>query len=186
MVNYSDFTNDQKQETESPVIVALPYDFYEHVVQQNKRDDESRMEYHAPKEPLRTISYPETCDRCGKDLNRVYVWNRKRLCKSCVKEEQNTWVLFTGGPDAHPQRVYAGHMKKAKERSLVNSLISEFLALFGLKRITKETLIVGPKVPINRAARQAVQRPDKKQMPEAEGIMNRKRRLRPTSGPKPY
>jgi len=148
MSNYSDFTNDQKQETESSVVVALPYDFYEHVVQQNKRDDDSRVEYHAPKERLRIISYSETCERCGKDLAHVYLWNGKRLCKRCMEDGQETWVLFTGGPNAAPQRVSMQPLKKAKERSLIESLISEFLALFGLKRIEKETSIVEPKVQI--------------------------------------
>lgn len=176
MVNHSDFTNDQKQETESSVIVALPYDFYENAVQQNKRDDDSRVEYHAQKEPLRIISYSETCERCGKDLEHVYVWNGKRLCRSCVDEGQETWGLITGGPGAAPQRVSLRPLRKARELSLIESLFSEFLALFGLQRIEKETGIAGTKMPMKRARLLEVQRPDKKQMPEAEGIMNKKRK----------
>lgn len=170
MFNDSDFTDNQKME--SFVGVALPYDFCEHVVQQNKRDDDSRVEHRAPKALLQSISYSETCERCGKDLERVYIWNRKRLCKSCVGEGQETWVLFTGSPNAAPQRAPVQPLKKVSERLLIESLISEFLAFFGLKRIEKEISIVESKMPIKRARLRAVQRPDKEQIPKSEGIMN--------------
>jgi hypothetical protein len=175
MFNYSDFAD---KETESYVIVAPAYDFYDHVAQQNKRDDASRIEYHVPKAILSAISYSEACERCGKDLkSRVFIWNRKRLCKSCVEEGQKTWLLFAGSPNAAPQRVWTQLLKKANEHSLINSLISQFLATIGLKRIKKETRSVLSKMPIKQMKLLTVQRPDKKQMPKFEGIMNRKQYL---------
>jgi len=175
MSDYPDFTDGQKKETEPPVSAAPSYDFFEHVAQQNKRDDDSRVEYRAKKEPLRIISYSETCERCGRDLRRAYIWNGKRLCRNCVEEEQEKWVFFTGGPNAPPQRVPARQTKRAKGRPLMESLISGFLTLFGLKRIEKEAGILAPRMPMRRARYPAAQRPDKKQMPKAEGIMNSKR-----------
>ena len=172
MVNCSDFTNGQ--ETKSTA--ALPYDFFKHVVQQNKRDDDSRMEYHAPKMRLHATAHPEACERCRKNLGHVYIWNGKRLCQSCMEVEQDAWVLFTGGPNSAAQRVSVRPLKKPRERSLIESLISEFLALLGLQRIEKETCIAEPKMPMELARPREVQRPDKKQMPEAEGIMKRKKK----------
>lgn len=180
MFNYSDFTDTQ---TKSSATVELPYDFFEHVVQQNKRDDESRIEYRAPEKMLRAISRSETCERCGKDLNaRVYVWNRKRLCKSCLEEGQGTWMLYSKGSNAARQRVSVQPLIKANERSLIDSLISEFLAVFGLKRI--EPSVPDPKLPIKRARLQTVQRPDRKQMPESEGIMKGKKSYYPRKSDK--
>jgi hypothetical protein len=174
MFNYSDFA---AKETESYVIMAPAYDFYDHVVQQNKRDDASRVEYQAPEKILQVISYSEKCERCGKDFEAcVYIWNGKRLCKSCMEEGQETWVLFKGGPNATNQRVSMIPLEKVKQISRIESLISEFLAIFDLERIEKEIIIVDPKMPIKQARLLVVQRPDKKQMPESEGIMNHKKK----------
>jgi len=167
MFDYPDFANGQNREAE-PSALALPYDFFEHVVQQNKRDDDSRAVYNVSKEPLRAISYAETCERCGKNLGHVYLWNKKRLCKSCLEAEQDKWVLFTGSPNSAPQRVSMRPLKK--ENSLIESLFLGFLAFFSLQRI--ETAgIPEPRVQIKRTRFQVAQRPDRKQMPEAEGIM---------------
>lgn len=173
MFDYSDFTD---TETESYVIMAPAYDFYDHVVQQNKRDDDSRIVYESPEKILRAISYNETCERCGKDLEaRVFIWNGMRLCKSCMGDGQKTWVLSTGSPNSARQRVSAGATKKTKPISHMSSLISEFLAIFGLKRIEQEIRIIESKMPIKQAKLLLVQRLDKKQMPVSEGIMNSKK-----------
>ncbi len=170
MFDYSDFTD---KETESYMIMAPVYDFYDHVAQQNKRDDANRVEYHAPEQILQAISYSEKCERCGKDLEaRIFIWNGVRLCKSCMEEGQKTWVLISKGPNATPQRISMQPLKKANKRSLIDSLISEFLSIIGLERIEKEISIVNSKVPIKLVRRLVVQRPDKKQMPKFEGIMN--------------
>jgi hypothetical protein len=158
------------------MIVDSYYDFYDHVVQQNKRDEDSRVEYESPEKILPVISYSEKCERCGKDLEvRVYIWNGLRLCKSCIEEGQNTWVLTTGSPNATRQRILVGATKKTNPISHMSSLVSEFLVFFGLKRIGKKIRIIESKMPIKQAKLLLVQRPDKKQMPVSEGIMNRKK-----------
>ena len=177
MFNFSDFTDYQK-ESESAVIVALSYDYNEHAMQQKKRDDDSRVEYHAPEQVLQAISYSETCERCGKAPEvLIYIWNGKRLCKSCMEEGQETWVLYTSGPNAINQSVSILPLEKAKQVSRIESLISGFLAIFDLERIEEEIIILDPKIPIKQARLLALQRPDKKQMPKSEGIMNRKQYL---------
>lgn len=163
MSGYSDYSDVEP----APCIAA--YDYFEHVVQQNKRDDESRVMPLTQKLRLQAISYSETCARCGKDLKRVFQWNGKKLCKGCMEAEQGAWVIFTGGPNAAPQRVQSP--KAEREVSRMDSLISEFLAIFHLKWIEEE-MITEPKLPVSLARLLSVK--DKKQMPEAEGIMNKR------------
>lgn len=175
MFDHTDSIGSQMAQTESYAAAALPYDFNEQAARQKKRDDESRAEHRASKGPLRTASYPETCERCGKGLEvRVYIWNRKRLCRGCVEEGQKTWELISGRPNAAPQRVLARPPGNSNRRSLMESFISEFLALFGLKRIEKEARIPDYAMPIMRERLPPAQRPDKNQMPESEGIMGKK------------
>ncbi|HSB46578.1 MAG TPA: hypothetical protein VLD37_01080 [Candidatus Bilamarchaeum sp.] len=170
MANNSDFTNGQETEHS----VALPYDYFEHVVQQNRRDEESRIIHKTPRERLRPVSYSETCERCGRELRHVYVLNGKRLCKKCMESAQDSWVLITGSPTAAPQRVSLEPVKAERRASRMDSLISEFLALFHLKWIEEE-ILTEPKLPEGLARVLALKRPDKKQMPKTEGIMDRKR-----------
>ncbi|MFH1685765.1 MAG: hypothetical protein ABH983_05685, partial [Candidatus Micrarchaeota archaeon] len=68
MFNYSYFTDSPAMWPESSLIVGSYYDFYDHVVQQNKRDDERRVVYESPENILQPIAYNETCERCGKNL----------------------------------------------------------------------------------------------------------------------
>jgi hypothetical protein len=157
-------------------------DSYESLARQNKRDADSRIAYSASKGKLQMISYPETCQRCGRDFGaRVHIWNGKRLCNSCVETEQRAWTLFSGGPDGAPYHISAQSLKKVKWRSLLEAFITKSLALLGLQRIEKtieKTVLVATAVlPIKKVLSLVVLRPDKKNMPILEGLMNRKKRV---------
>ena len=153
-------------------------DIYTSVAQQDKRDADSRVEYHASKERLQMLSYPETCQRCGRDFgSRVHIWNGKRLCNSCVEAEQQAWTLFSGGPGVAQCRVPAQPLKRARGRSLIEAFITKSLALIGLQRIEKAVLAAEAIIPIKQAISLVVKRTDRKNMPILEGIMNRKNRV---------
>ena len=144
-----------------------PYDYSEHAAQQQKRDDESRTLHNAQKARLRAISYPEICQRCGRDSGRLYIWNRKRLCRSCMTEEQEAWTLVSGRPGPTAQRVPMG--RPVGGNSKMESLLSGFLALLGLERMEKDPM--ASRIPMKQPLRLSFRRPDRKQTPKAEGIM---------------
>ncbi len=163
MSSYSDFQGDQQTESGS----FAPIDFYEYAAQQNKRDADSRE---SSKGRLRVKSYPETCQRCGNDLGaRVHIWNGRRLCNRCIEEGQEAWELAEA-PNSAIQKLSIQPQKKARERSLSESLISGFLALLGLKRIEND-IASADKIPIKLAELLSAHRPDRKQVPDDEGIM---------------
>lgn len=106
------------------------------------RDEERRMEkppptYKAEKYPVRPISYGEVCERCGKEVEIFYIWNGRRLCKSCLEEEQKKWGLVGGGPAAAPYRVSYG-----KKEGLLASLVNRVLERIGLRKRRPESEIV--------------------------------------------
>jgi len=111
---------------------------------QDMRDEDKRAteykapEYKAPeykttKQPLEVISYPETCERCGKDAEFLYLWNGRMLCKSCLGEEQKKWGLMGGGPTGSAQAIPVRMVREAKKKSFIEAAVSNFLAVFGFK-----------------------------------------------------
>jgi hypothetical protein len=157
--------------------IALPYDYYEHVAQQNKMDAESRREYRTPKGVLRVISCHETCERCGIELSRVYIWNGKKLCNKCVGEEQEAWVLISGTPNNPAQTTQIGQLKKGIESLPPGSLPPEFLDLLRRVGTPKATLIIEPKTPEKGHEILRGAWPDKKRMPDSEGLMGKKKKF---------
>jgi len=175
MSGYSDFQGERQNETGS----SAPIDFYEYAAQQNKRDADSRIDYNISKVRLRPRSYPEICERCGRDLEaRVHIWNGKKLCINCLEDEKGTWDLFTEGPNAVPQRILIQHQDQSQGPRFIESFVSWILAVFGLKRIEKDLSIV-EQIPKKLAKLLDVHRPDRKQVPDDEGIMGgRMRKIR--------
>ena len=150
---------------------------------QDLRDkDRKATEYVHKKPKLQRISYPETCERCGKDLDTVYIWNGKRLCKSCLGAEQETWGLVGGGPSGAAQKLPVRPLRVRKETSLAERLIGEFLALFGIKQKKYIDIVeVHGKMPIGRAKPMTEDRIKKKsnlKKGKVEGIIKTKKKKR--------
>jgi hypothetical protein len=140
---------------------------------QDMRSEDRRAEASHEKPPVQELSYPERCERCGRDLQgRVYIWNGKKLCKSCLEAEQETWGIVGGGPSHGGARVSVMPVRRAKQKSLLEAIISDFLALFGLRKKEPEIIAVAPKMPIGAAKPMAgTLRKDERNTPQAEGIM---------------
>ncbi|MEW6036185.1 MAG: hypothetical protein AB1529_06235 [Candidatus Micrarchaeota archaeon] len=146
---------------------------------QDMRDADRKAEEHIVEKPkLEVLSYPETCERCGRDLKgRVYIWNDKRLCRNCVGDEQEKWGLVGGGPMGAPYKVSLEPENRRKRRGFIETAIGEFLVLLGLKKRKKlEVVVVGGKMPISRAKPMAEApmypaRPKEERKPQSEGIM---------------
>ncbi|HSB47412.1 MAG TPA: hypothetical protein VLD37_05335 [Candidatus Bilamarchaeum sp.] len=145
---------------------------------QDMRDEDRRSEYHEEKHKLEVLQIPETCERCGRDLEgRVYIWNGKKLCRNCVGDEQEKWGVVGGGPMGAPQKISLEPEKRKRKASFIESVISEVLHLSGVKKKPRKTEIVeySTKMPIQYAKPMAEEslktrrKEDKK--PESEGIM---------------
>jgi len=106
---------------------------------QDMRADDARRDAAtsgaAPARPrMNALILSEQCERCGRDLeSRVYVWNGRKLCRSCLKDEQDKWGFAGGGPMGPPQRIRVESARPAKQKSIVEGLISEALAIAGMR-----------------------------------------------------
>jgi hypothetical protein len=143
---------------------------------QDMRDADRRAsEYRPGNEPMRILSYSEQCERCGRDLETVYIWNGRRLCKPCMGEEQEKWGLVGGGPSGASQKVSLQPLRIAKKRSLLQHLIDEFLGLLGLKKkkAVEVVAVEGGRMPISRAKPMQEDRMKKKSYKKGkvEGLM---------------
>lgn len=72
----------------------------------------------------------EACERCGREAEFFYIWNGRKLCKSCLEEEQKKWGMAGGGPTAAPTRVVYSRGRDG----LLGSLIKGLLRRIGLIR----------------------------------------------------
>jgi hypothetical protein len=147
-------------------------------IQDMRYHDRKATEYKPTKDPLRILSYSEQCERCGRDLETVYIWNGKRLCKPCMEEGQLSWGIVGGGPSGSSQKVSMQALKITKQRSFLQFLIDEFLALLGLrKRRISQVVTVEPvevKMPISHAKPMQEERMKKKKkykVGKVEGLM---------------
>ncbi|NYZ77290.1 hypothetical protein H0O02_03165 [Candidatus Micrarchaeota archaeon] len=104
--------------------------------------EKPQKEYKAEKYPIQPVSYSERCERCGRETEIFYIWNGRRLCSSCLEEEQKKWGTVGGGPSAAPYRVTYG-----KKEGLIGSIISRALERIGLrKRKLEGEIVAAPKV----------------------------------------
>ncbi|MBU1681914.1 hypothetical protein KKE38_03775 [Candidatus Micrarchaeota archaeon] len=149
-------------------------------IQDLRAKDRKETEYVHTKPKLQRITYSETCERCGKNLDTVYIWNGRRLCKSCLGAEQETWGLVGGGPSGAAQRLPVRPLRVQKQTSLIELIIGEFLALFGIKQTRQSEIIeVHSKMPISHAKPMTEGRIKKKsdlQKGEVEGIIKTKKK----------
>ena len=151
---------------------------------QDARDADRRAtEYRHKRVPVRALSYSETCERCGRDLeSRVYIWNKRRLCRKCLGDEQEKWGIVGGGPVGPPQRVSVKMVEKGKLRLMIEDLFSSFFALFGIQRKQHlpEIVVYEQKMPIKRAKPMAegtmAEKDEGKRAPQAEGIIKKRKK----------
>ncbi|MBI5046437.1 hypothetical protein HZC07_01770 [Candidatus Micrarchaeota archaeon] len=93
---------------------------------QDMRSSDRKLESREEKkDSVELLSYSETCDRCGKVADRLYRWNGRNLCKSCLTDEQDKWELVRGAPSASSYRIPLGPIKKEKEKSFIEAIISD-------------------------------------------------------------
>jgi hypothetical protein len=155
--------------------------------------DRHSEEREAPRKPkMEALAIPETCDRCGRDLeSRVYIYNGRKLCKSCLGDEQDKWGLVGGGPMSSPYKVTLGPEIKRKKASLLESLIGDALALLGIrkkKRKEIEIVVVG-QMPIQNAKPMAEnemggkKKAKEERRPQAESIMGTDQKEKPAPAP---
>jgi hypothetical protein len=151
---------------------------------QDSRDEDRKMsQYGRKKGPVTPLYVPETCERCGRDLeSRVYIWNGRRLCRSCLGAEQEKWGIVGGGPVGPAQRISVKALRKGKLRLLLESLFAKFLAIFGIKmkEPPSEIVVVEPKIPLKRAKPMTEGAMEDKigetSKPKAEGIIKKKKK----------
>lgn len=86
------------------------------------------------KYPMSPRIYAEKCERCGGETSLYYIYNGRRLCKSCLGEEQSKWGLVGGGPSAASFRVT--YQKKGE--GLLRKMIGKLLERIGLRKRTPE------------------------------------------------
>ncbi len=97
------------------------------------RDEDRRMSNppttYKPK-PLHAtpIVRHEACERCGREAEFFYIWNGRKLYKSCLDEEQKKWGMAGGGPTASATRVVYNRGRDG----LLGSIIRGILVKIGL------------------------------------------------------
>jgi len=114
---------------------------------QDMRSEETKKAPAAERPRMEALILSEQCERCGRDLeSRVYVWNGRKLCHSCLGDEQKKWGLAGGGPMGPPQRIRIEAARPAQKKSMVEAAISEFLAITGIRKKpeTKEAIVYYP------------------------------------------
>lgn len=126
--------------------------------------------------------YTETCERCGKSLSTVYVWNGRKLCKPCLEEGKKTWDLVTGKPFTSPMRIKVEKKKKSVPAQIFEGILFAFLGIFGIKRKKKVSEIVVVKdvkevAPLPEFGKPLVSESMKEEAkPQAEGLMKGKKK----------
>jgi hypothetical protein len=153
-------------------MLAQAHDFYKSAAEQDQRDEGSRNAHTLPEIFLQMILRHETCQRCGRDLERVFIWNNQRLCKKCMLAGQDSWEIVSRGS------ANAICIKAISPISAVGSFFLRLLAFIGVKKAPSiEPLFVLPRIPELRAKMRMIKDVnDERQMPRSEGIMKKKKK----------
>jgi len=106
--------------------------------EREKEKEEAELKEKRPK--TQELSYSTTCDRCGKETDVLYIFNNKRLCASCLKEEQEKTQFTARRPFSPATKVVV-----RKGKPLLQRIIDAVLIFFGLKKKEKETEIIAIK-----------------------------------------
>jgi hypothetical protein len=173
----SDFSfSVESQYGQAQPLLAQAHDYYKYAAEQGRADEESRSAHILPELILQMIYRSETCQRCGLDLSRVFIWNNQRLCKKCFGEGQDSWEVVSG----ESRGAETVLVKAAEPDSALGSFMSRLLGILGVKKApSREPLFAWPRTTKLRAGSRASKDvDDKHQMPRSEGLMNRKKKKR--------
>jgi len=97
--------------------------------EEEKKLEKPPKEYKPEKYPIQPVSYGERCERCGREVETLYIWNGRKLCKSCLEEEQKKWTTVSRGPGGAPIVV-----TREKKEGLLSSIIGRLLEFIGLRK----------------------------------------------------
>ncbi|MEM2909017.1 MAG: hypothetical protein QW590_01595 [Candidatus Bilamarchaeaceae archaeon] len=122
-----------------------------------------KEELHAPQ-----LRYRKGCERCGRETERLYMWNNRMLCASCLGEEQRKWGLVSGGPMAASYRVTI-----EKKKSLLQRIIDSILEMLGLKKRERagEIVAIKKKKKFGKKPKSEGIKKEEVAEPEIEGIV---------------
>ncbi len=162
------------------------------------RDDDRKMTERRVEKPVaQPLVYGERCERCGRETSLYYIYNGRRLCKSCLEEEQAKWGTVGGGPSAAPYRI----TYKEGEEGFFAKLIGRVLEFIGLKKRVPEKaeIVVAPrqKIEVREKGKKAnvvafkrgrplsegleteeEEKPAEKPAPKSEGLIKKTKRYR--------
>lgn len=101
------------------------------------KEDDRKMEkppkeYKPEKYVTSPLSYEERCQRCGRETEILYMFNERKLCKSCLEDEQHKWSLVGGKPSSAAYKIT--RVKYEKKEGFFSSIINRLLERIGLKR----------------------------------------------------
>lgn len=98
---------------------------------QDERQREEGIKIKKEKIKLTTsiISYQNTCERCGREEEVFYIFNGKRLCVFCLKEEQEKATLTGKKPFGQPTKVVI-----QRRKSFFQKIIDTVLAFLGIRK----------------------------------------------------
>jgi len=100
------------------------------LLEERQREEEETKPKKEKKELTTSpISYQNVCERCGREAEVFYIFNGKRLCESCLKEEQEKAILKGRKPFASPTKVVI-----SKRKSFFQKIIDAILAFLGFKK----------------------------------------------------
>ncbi len=89
---------------------------------------------------MRRYTYNERCARCGREIDRLYTWNGRRLCITCLNDEQSKWGMVGGGPMGGGSRIMSP-IKEDGSEGLLSRIISSILIRLGLKKRKEPEII---------------------------------------------
>lgn len=161
----------QDSEAKPCLIQAPVHDYFKDVFAQNKRDEESRAEHSPPPLWLQMDLRQEACQRCGSYLKRAYILNGRRLCRRCVKEEQESWEIVSGESTSSKTKV---RKNTGKPKSAPRHFMEWLLIHLGIgKKALTEPLFVWQGIRKPQAAKRYATSPhDLLRMPKSEGAMS--------------
>ena len=133
----------------------------------------------------RSYRYSERCQRCGRESDRFYMWNGRRLCIYCLDEEQAKWGTAGGGPMGGGSRVLVRPLRVSDQPSFIGRIISAILVKIGLKKKSEPEIVAlsREQTPFNRAKTLTERKikQDKEASTQVEGIMKDDERVQAES-----
>jgi hypothetical protein len=154
-------------------LLAQAHDYYRSAAEQGRRDEESRSINILPEIFLQMILRYETCQRCGGDMDRVFIWNAQRLCRKCFGDGQDSWKIISADSRGADKLL----ANAAEQKTFFGSSISRLLRFLGLgKAPSREPLFAWNRIQEPARKRVSKDANDKHQMPRSEGLMNRKKK----------